>query len=134
MKCDCGEHRSRFECKLAHGVLRKALYEKYRLEYDITSRHVYTPDFIFTKNSITYYCESKGYFRDRKECNKYKFIWKAIKNLPGRNQFIFVFMNENTPMPGVRRRKDGTKQSMKEWAETNGFTWFNEKTLKLFLK
>ena len=32
-------------------------------------------------------------------------------------------------MPQAKKRKDGTKRSHAEWAETNGFRWFTEQTL-----
>ena len=31
-------------------------------------------------------------------------------------------------MPQAKKRKDGTKRSHAEWAETNGFRWFTEQT------
>lgn len=32
-------------------------------------------------------------------------------------------------MPGAKRRKDGTKRSHGEWADTNGFRWFSEESI-----
>jgi len=32
-------------------------------------------------------------------------------------------------MPQAKRRKDGTKRSHAEWAESHGFRWFSEETL-----
>ena len=32
-------------------------------------------------------------------------------------------------MPGAKKRKDGTKRTHAEWAETNNFTWYSEETL-----
>ena len=33
------------------------------------------------------------------------------------------------PMPQAKKRKDGTKRTHAEWAETNNFTWYSEDTL-----
>jgi hypothetical protein len=32
-------------------------------------------------------------------------------------------------MPGAKKRKDGTKRTHAEWAETNKFRWFSEVNL-----
>jgi len=40
-----------------------------------------------------------------------------------------LFYKPLAPMPQAKRRRDGTKRSHSEWAETNGFRWFDEKTL-----
>ena len=32
-------------------------------------------------------------------------------------------------MPNAKRRKDGTKRSHAEWANTNGFRWFSEESI-----
>ena len=44
-------------------------------------------------------------------------------------ELVFLFSNPNSPMPQAKKRKDGTKRTHAEWAETNGFRWFSEKTL-----
>lgn len=40
-----------------------------------------------------------------------------------------MFANPSAPMPGAKRRKDGTKRSHAEWANANGFRWFSEDTI-----
>ena len=42
---------------------------------------------------------------------------------------MFVFYDPNIPMPGSRVRVDGTKFSMAEWADKNGFEHYTIKTL-----
>lgn len=44
-------------------------------------------------------------------------------------ELVFLFSNPYSPMPQAKKRKDGTKRTHAEWAETNGFRWFAEKTL-----
>jgi len=43
-------------------------------------------------------------------------------------ELVFIFQNPRTPMPGARRRADGTKYTMQEWAEKQGFTWYTLET------
>jgi len=31
-------------------------------------------------------------------------------------------------MPGARRRSDGTRYTMQEWADKQGFTWYTPET------
>lgn len=40
-----------------------------------------------------------------------------------------MFANPSAPMPGAKRRKDGTKRSHAEWAYKNGFRWFSEDSI-----
>jgi len=40
-----------------------------------------------------------------------------------------LFANPSAPMPGAKRRKDGTKRSHAEWAETNNFRWYSEESI-----
>ena len=62
--------------------------------------------------------EVKGRFRTREEASKYIHIRQALKE---NQEIIFLFQDANKPMPFVRKRKDGTKQTHGEWAEKNGF-------------
>ena len=64
------------------------------------------------------YIEVKGRFRTREEARKYVEIRKALGKY---EDLVFVFQNPNTPMPDSRRRKDGTRYRMKDWAEKNGY-------------
>ena len=96
-------------------------YEPYAIPYIVHSEHKYTPDFTYSFHKDGRYChlllEVKGFFRTRAEANKYLHI---IKSLDKFTHFMFVFQNMNSPMPGAKRRKCGTKQSMSEWSYKQG--------------
>jgi hypothetical protein len=51
------------------------------------------------------------------------------KHLPKDTELVFLFANPSAPMPGAKRRKDGTKRSHAEWAGVNGFRWFSEDSI-----
>ena len=57
---------------------------------------------------------------------KYVHIKKA---LPEHIELVFFFQKPYAPMPGAKVRKDKTKRTHAEWAESNGFTWYSEETL-----
>jgi hypothetical protein len=78
--------------------------------------------------------EVKGRFRTREEASKYIHIREALRqqeketDLKGSSsaperEIIFLFQDSSKPMPFVKKRKDGTKQSHGEWAEKNGFKY-----------
>lgn len=71
------------------------------------------------------YVEIKGYFQDASEASKY--LW-VRESLPEDSELIFVFERPETKMHWLKVRKDGTKQTMAEWADKHGFTWYDEKT------
>ena len=52
-----------------------------------------------------------------------------VCDLPKNTELVFLFANPASPMPGAKRRKDGTKRSHAEWANKNKFTWYTEETL-----
>jgi hypothetical protein len=70
--------------------------------------------------------EAKGRFWDHTEYSKYLWIRKALPNFM---ELVFLFQKPFAPMPGAVKRKDGTKRTHAEWAETNNFTWYSEDTL-----
>ena len=70
--------------------------------------------------------EAKGRFWDYPEYSKYIHVRKA---LPKNYELVFLFQKPYSPMPGAKVRKDGTKRTHAEWAETNNFTWYSEETL-----
>lgn len=105
-------YKSRFEQEFAKA--RPELgYETTRLEY--TTQHTYTPDF----SGFTTHYELKGRFRTSAEAAKYIAVMAAHPKL----KFRFVFMDADKPMPGARRRKDGTIYTMGEWADRNNFPY-----------
>ena len=90
------------------------------------THHTYKPDFIRKIKGKKILLESKGRFWDHAEYSKYLWVQKA---LPKNTELIFLFANPASPMPGAKRRKDGTKRTHAEWAETNGFRWYSEDTM-----
>ena len=114
------KYDSNFERDCHKGCLSNTKYHpEDRIEYFIF--HRYEPDFKRGKTLI----ECKGRFRDSHEARKYLYIRDY---LPEGFQLVFVFQNHNTPMPRARKRKDGTKFTMGEWASKNGFKWYTPRT------
>ena len=72
------------------------------------------------------YLEAKGRFWDYAEYNKYKWIKEV---LPEECELVFLFSNPSAPMPGAKRRRDGTKRSHAEWAAKHGFRWYSAESL-----
>mgnify|MGYP006226766601 CR=1 FL=1 len=56
-------------------------------------------------------------------------IREALKEQIGELELVFLFQKPFAPMPGAKIRKNGTKRTHAEWAETNNFTWYSEETL-----
>jgi hypothetical protein len=113
--------RSKFEVDLKK-KLKKCRYEPFKLSYTWESEYI--PDFV-PKHNEKILIEAKGRFRTRQEARKYG----AVRDANPDYEIVFVFMNPNVPMPGARKRKDGTRLSHKEWAEMNNFRWFTIGTL-----
>ncbi len=113
--------RSKFEVDLKK-KLKNCRYEPTKVPY--TWEAEYVPDFV-PKDSPNILIEAKGRFRTRAEARKYVAVQKSNPDV----EVVFVFMAPNVPMPGARRRKDGTKLTHKEWAEKSGFRWYTLQTL-----
>ena len=113
------KYDSNFERTLHEGPLKGCGFHPFRVDYTI--HRSYEPDFIFGKTLL----EAKGRFRDRQESAKYIHVRRC---LPKGYELVFIFMNHNTPMPGSKRRRNGTRQSMGEWATKSGFTWYTPRT------
>lgn len=111
---------SNFEKELHTKGLKACTLHPKRMKYTIERE--YEPDFQYGKTLI----EAKGRFRDRQESSKYIHIRNC---LPKSYTLVFVFMNHKTPMPGAKKRKDGTKLSVGEWATINKFKWYTPRTL-----
>ena len=89
-------------------------------------KKTYEVDFINTIENKTILLEAKGRFWDYAEFSKY--IW--IRNaLPSPMELVFLFQKPYAPMPQAKKRKDGTKRTHAEWADTNNFKWYSEQTL-----
>lgn len=113
-----------WEHDLHKGLLKNWKHHNDKIKYVI--HHTYEPDFVkrFGRNRIL--LEAKGRFWDYPEYQKYIWVKKA---LPKNTELAFLFANPSAPMPQAKRRKDGTKRSHAEWAESNGFRWFSEDSL-----
>lgn len=116
------KYRSNFEKEVAK-KLKGWKYESCTLDY--TSRHSYLSDFSKRKTLI----EVKGRFRTAGEAAKYL----DIRRDNPKYKLVFLFMNPTTPMPNSRKRKDGTRYTVSEWAEKNNFKWFTIDTIKEIL-
>ena len=114
------KYDSHFERTLHEGALKGCSFHPEMIKYTIKKR--YEPDFIYGKTLI----EAKGRFRDRQESSKYLWLREA---LPKGYKLVFVFMNHKASMPGARRRKNGTRQSVGEWATKNQFIWYTPHNL-----
>ena len=111
---------SKWEYLLHQGVLKSWDHHTDKIPYIV--QHNYEPDFIKDKVLI----EAKGRFWDHAEYSKY--IW-IRKFLPDTMELVFLFQKPYSPMPGAKKRKDGTKRTHAEWAEANNFKWYTEETL-----
>lgn len=113
---------SKWEFNLHQDLLRNwAHHDDEKIEYVI--EHKYETDFTSTVDGKKILLESKGRFWNSEEYSKY--LWIA-KVLPKDVELVFLFMKPEAPMPRAKKRKDGTKRSHAEWAESKGFRWFSE--------
>ena len=115
--------RSKFEVQLSK-LLKDCWYEPKDFIKEYTMSSTYLPDFV-PKSNPNILIEAKGAFRTRQEAAKYLAVRECNPDI----EIVFVFMNPRTPMPQATKRRDGTKFSMAEWADKNGFRWFTLKTL-----
>jgi len=97
------------------------------------SEHKYTTDFIVMNNNKQILIETKGYFRTKAERDKYIHIRESLNSSDQPQELIFFFSNGKTPIAGAKKRKDGTRLSVGEWATTNKFTWFDMRTIPQFV-
>jgi len=113
-----------FEYELHTDYLSECAHHPEMISY--TQTKLYEPDFIIGDFLI----EAKGRFRDSEEARKYVDIRRSLVC----QELVFVFYDPNIPMPRARRRKDGTKFTMSEWADKNGFRYFTCETIVDLLK
>ena len=118
------KYDSIWEAVLHESILKDWQHHGEAVHYIV--EHTYEPDFIRKIKGKTILLESKGRFWDHAEYSKY--IW-VKKHLPKNTELVFLFANPSAPMPNAKRRKDGTKRSHAEWANTNGFRWFSEESI-----
>ena len=117
---------SKWEKELHETVLKG--WEHHGKQYPYIIEHTYHPDFFKQVEDKLIIVEAKGRFWDFQEHNKY--VW-AAKMLPENGELVFLFLNPSAPMPGSKRRKDGTKRSHAEWAESHNFRWFSAESFPL---
>lgn len=88
-------------------------------------QHLYNPDLALShpSGSGTTFVEIKGYFQDAAEAAKYTWVKKCLKD---GDELVFVFEKPDKAMHWLKVRKDGTKQTMAEWATKNGFKYYSE--------
>ena len=111
---------SHLEADLKKGGLRGCEWKPDRIPYTIEKN--YNPDCVYGDIII----EVKGRFRTSDEAAKYVWLRKA---LPEEKELVFVFASPNCKMPNAKRRKDGTFNTHKAWAEKNGFRWYDKNHL-----
>lgn len=116
---------SMFESVLHSDLLKNWMYHKDEtgtpIEVEYFMEHRYFPDFIKKFGDLIYYIEAKGRLWTSAEAAKYV----AIKrNLKENERLVFLFANPHLPLPGAKKRKDGTKRTHMEWANSNEIEWY----------
>ena len=117
---------SLWEAKLHETVLKDWEHHSFKIDYIV--KKSYEPDFVFKLHGHTILLEAKGRFWDYAEYSKYIWIREALEE---NVELVFLFQKPTSPMPGAKVRRDGTKRTHAEWAETNNFRWFSEASLPL---
>lgn len=105
-------------------VLTKCKYHPCTVPY--VQHKNYHPDFLIKRHGITYYIEAKGRFREAQEARKYIDVRDSLKP---QEELVFIFQNPNNKMPNAKLRRDGTKRTMREWADDHKFVWYTPDTL-----
>lgn len=114
-----------FEYDMHRLYLQNCKFHVGKIQY--TQIKTYEPDFVFiTDRGFKIYIETKGRFRDSTESRKYKDIRDGLSK---NEELVFLFQNPATPMPFAKKRKDGTKLTHGEWAEKEGFRYFDQYSL-----
>jgi hypothetical protein len=116
---------SMFESILHAELLQNWMYHRDAhgnpIGVDYMMEHRYFPDFIREIGGITYYVEAKGRLWTSAEAAKYVSIKKHLKE---NERLVFLFANPHLPLPGAKKRKDGTKRTHMEWANSNEIEWY----------
>jgi hypothetical protein len=119
---------SKLEQRLHEGPLSQAEHHNGKLPY--TWEHTYEPDFVVHHGGSTILVECKGYFMDREDATKY--LW-VRKSLPEGTKLIFCFENPHKGIHFQSKRQNGSRMTHAEWAEKNGFEWYDESTIGTIL-
>ena len=75
--------------------------------------------------------EVKAIFTDAAEMQKYPWVRESLR---GPQELVFVFEDPDKAIHFYKKRKDGTKLTVSEWAEKNGFRWFTLESFVEYLK
>ncbi len=125
-----------FEYELHLGVLKDCEYHPRTITY--VQEKQYEPDFVVKGFNSQFLIEAKGRVRDSEEARKYVDIRKQLDNgtegLNYKMELVFLFYHPDTPMPRARRRHDGSRFTMAEWADKNGFRYYTSETITTLLK
>ena len=116
---------SKWEYNIHQTILKDWKHHWEKVHYTI--KHKYEPDFVRVLDDKTILLEAKGRFWDHAEYSKYIHIREALNK--ENKELVFLFQKPFSPMPGATIRKNGTKRTHAEWAETNNFIWYSEDTL-----
>lgn len=125
------EYDSKFEKKLHEGILKGAEFHPDRkVEYSVPK--TYEPDFVLTIGKHVFFIEAKGVFDDAADARIHRFKAEAVEQIEDGNinHFIFLFQRLKTAMPGARKRKDGTRFTVQEWAVKWGLKHCDEKGIE----
>lgn len=120
---------SGFEKELHNGPLKNCEFHPEKIKYTIEK--TYEPDFVHRTGDSVFYLESKGYFQDASELQKYRWVQKALQE---GEYLVFIFQTPHKPIHFQKVRQDGTKMTHAEYAEKNGFMWFTKDTIERILK
>lgn len=123
-KPDLKGYDSNWEYLLHSSILKDWSIHAEVVQYTID--HTYHPDFIRIIDGKKILLEAKGRFWDHAEHSKY--VW-VKKYLPEDTELVFLFAEPTAPMPQAKRRKDGTKRTHSEWAESKGFRWYSSRSI-----
>ena len=116
------KYRNKFEAQIAEVLGDLCSYESKQIPYIVN--RMYIPDFIGMRGKFEILVEAKGYFRVG-DIQKYKAIRDS---LPKKKQLVFLLYN---PYKKVRK---GSKMTMGQWCDKEGFAHFTVKTTKELLK
>lgn len=117
------------EKDLHEGPLKNTQFHPEKIHY--VSHHTYEADFSYRDSKgIEWLIEAKSIFNDSKEASKYKWIRESLND---DQILVFCLEKPEQPIYWSSKRKDGSKQTMQEWCERNGFLVFTKDTIHKIL-
>lgn len=113
-----------FEYELHQKQCKGCKFHSHTIKY--IQYKTYEPDFVWIDpTGFKIYIEAKGRFRDSGEARKYIDVRNGLSK---DEEIVFLFYNPYTPMPRAKKRADGTKLTMAEWATKHKFRYFTRET------